>query len=103
MTTSLSATEARSLRDSFIPSFPNSGFDLVCPQVNSSFSRRFKDIKTPEMSRAEATERCLKAEQYKIFDVARPLLFLREKIAESPDLKDSPLAEAADGTTRFTM
>jgi hypothetical protein len=55
------------------------------------------------MSRAEATERCLKAEQYKIFDVARPLLFLREKIAESPDLKDSPLAEAADGTTRFTM
>jgi hypothetical protein len=79
MTTSLSAPEARNLRDSFIPSFPNSGFDLVCPQVDSSFSRRFKDIKTPEMSKAEATERSLKAEQYKILDVARPLLFLKEK------------------------
>ncbi|KZS04064.1 Uncharacterized protein APZ42_033066 [Daphnia magna] len=101
MTTSLSAPEARNLRDSFIPSFPNSGFDLVCPQVDSSFSRRFKDIKTPEMSKAEATERSLKAEQYKILDVARPLLFLREKIAESADLKDSPLAEAADTALRL--
>ena len=67
MTTSLSAPEARNLRDSFIPSFPNSSFDLVGPQVDSSFSRRFKDIKTQEMSKAEATERSLKAEQYKIW------------------------------------
>jgi hypothetical protein len=101
MTTSLSAPEARSLRDSFIPSFPNSSFDLVCPQVDSSFSRRFKDIKTPEMSKAEATERSLKAEQYKILDVARPLLFLKEKMAESADLRDSPLAEAADTALRL--
>ncbi|KAI9551265.1 hypothetical protein GHT06_002338 [Daphnia sinensis] len=88
MTTSLSAPEARNLRD-------------ICPQVDSSFSRRFKDIKTPEMSKAEATERSLKAEQYKILDVALPLLFLREKIAESADLKDSPLAEAADTALRL--
>ena len=101
MTTSLSTPEARNLRDSFIPSFPNSSFDLVCPQVDSSFSRRFKDIKTPEMSKAEATERSLKAEQYKILDVARPLLFLKEKMAESADLRDSPLAEAADTALRF--
>ncbi|EFX76596.1 hypothetical protein DAPPUDRAFT_106830 [Daphnia pulex] len=72
-----------------------------CPQVDSSFSRRFKDIKTPEMSKAEATERSLKAEQYNILDVARPLLFLREKIAESADLRDSPLAEAADTALRL--
>ncbi|EFX66255.1 hypothetical protein DAPPUDRAFT_116579 [Daphnia pulex] len=101
MTTSLSAPEARNLRNSFIPSFPKSGFDLVCPQVDSSFSRRFKDIKTPEMSNAEAMKRSLKAEQYKILDIARPLLFLREKIAESADLKDSPLAEAADTALRL--
>jgi hypothetical protein len=101
MTTSLSAPEARSLRDNFIPSFPDSSFDLVCPQVDSSFSRHFKDIKSPEISKAEATERCLKAEQYKILDVARSLLFLREKIAASADLKDSPLAEAADTALRL--
>jgi hypothetical protein len=53
------------------------------------------------MSKAEATERSLKAEQYKILDVARLLLFLREKIAESTDLKDSPLAEAADTALRL--
>ena len=53
------------------------------------------------MSKAEATERCLKAEQYKILDIARPLLFLREKIAASTDLKDSPLAEAADTALRL--
>ena len=101
MTTSLSAPEARSLRYYFIPSFPDSSLDLVCPQVDAAFYRRFKDIKSPEMSKAEATERCLKAEQFKILDVARPLLFLREKIAASADLKDSPLVEAADTALRL--
>jgi hypothetical protein len=101
ITTSLNAPEARSLRDNFIPSFPDSSFDLVCPQVDSAFSRRFKDIKSSEMSKAEATERCLKAEQYKILDIARPLLFLREKIAASTDLKDSPLAEVVDTALRL--
>ena len=101
ITTSLNAPEARSLRDNFIPSFPDSSFDLVCPQVDSSFSHHFKDIKSPEISKAEATERCLKAEQYKILDIARPLLFLREKIAASTDLKDSPLAEVVDTALRL--
>ncbi|KAK4024173.1 hypothetical protein OUZ56_009560 [Daphnia magna] len=101
MTSSLSAPEARSLRDSFIPKFSNTSFDLVCPQVDSSFSRRFKELKTPEMAKAEATERSLKAEQYKILDVARPLLFLREEIAASAELKDSPLAEAAETALRL--
>lgn len=101
MKSSLSALEARILRDSFIPSFSNTRFDLVCPQVDSLFCRRFKDIKTPEMSKAEATERALKAEQYKILDVARPLLFFREKIAASADLKDSSLAEAAETALRL--
>jgi hypothetical protein len=53
------------------------------------------------MSKAEATKGSLKAEQYKTLDVARPLLFLREKIAEPADLRDSPLAEAADTALRL--
>ena len=46
------------------------------------------------IAKAEATERSLKAEQYKILDLARALLFLREKITSSDDLKDSFLADA---------
>jgi hypothetical protein len=98
MTTSLSALEAINLPDSFISfSFPNSGFDLVCPQVDSPFSRRFKDIKTPEMFKTEPTERSLKASSTR-FWMWRDL---REKIAGSANLKDSPLAEGADTALRL--
>jgi hypothetical protein len=100
MTSTLSPSEAKQLRESFLPSFSDTGFDLKCPQVDSSLSRRFKDFKCPEMSKAEATEKTLKAEQYKVLDVARPILYLKELIAEE-ELQNSPMAEAVDVALRL--
>ena len=83
-----------------MPSFTDSDFDLKCPQVDSSLARRFKDLKCPEMTKAEATEKSLKAEQYKVLDVARPLLYLKEEMAEG-ELQNSPMAEAVDVALRL--
>ncbi|KZS06768.1 Uncharacterized protein APZ42_029672 [Daphnia magna] len=49
------------------------------------------------MSKAEAEEKSLKDEQYKVLDVARPLLYLKEQMAEGED-QNSPMAEAVDVT-----
>jgi hypothetical protein len=103
MTSSLKSTEARKLRESFIPSFINSSFELKCPQLDSSMVRRFKDqnLKVPDLTKAEANEKTLKAEQFKVLDVAQPLLFLREKMAEKEELKGSPMAIAVDTALRL--
>jgi hypothetical protein len=77
MTSSLKASEAKQLRESFIPYFVNSSFELKCPRLDSSMARHFKDpnLKGPELSKVEANKKSLKLEQYKVLDVARPLLF----------------------------
>jgi hypothetical protein len=64
--------------------------------------RRFKDqnLKVPDLTKAEANEKTLK-EQFKVLDVARPLLFLREKMAEKEELKGSPMAIAVDTALRL--
>ena len=94
MTSTLNPAEAKQLQDSFLPSFTDTDLDFKCPQVDSSLARRFKDLKCPEMTKAEATEKSLKAEQYKVLDVARPLLYLKEQMAEG-ELQNSLMAEAA--------
>ncbi|KAI9555928.1 hypothetical protein GHT06_018465 [Daphnia sinensis] len=83
MTSSLKPSEARQLRESFIPNFANSSFQLKGLQLNSSIVRRFKDpnLRGPDLTKAEASEKSHKAEQYKVLDVARPLLFLQEKMS----------------------
>jgi hypothetical protein len=100
MTSTLNPAEAKQLRESFLPSFTDTDFDLKCPQVDSSLARRFKDLKCPEMTKAEATEKSLKAEQYKVLDVARPLLYLKEQMAEG-ELRNSPMVEAVDVALRL--
>jgi hypothetical protein len=98
MTSSLKSTEVKQLRESFNPNFINSSFELKCPQLDSSMARRFKDpnSKGPELSKAEANEKSLKAEQYKVLGMARPLLFLREKMSEREEFRGSPMANVVD-------
>ena len=66
-------------------------------------ARRFKDpsLKGQELSKAEANEKSLKAEQYKVLNVARPLLFLREKMFEKEEFRESPMANAVDAALRL--
>jgi hypothetical protein len=103
ITSSLKSTEAKPLRESFNPNFINSSFELKCPQLDSSMARRFKDlnIKGPELSKAEANEKSLKEEQYKVLDVTRPLLFLQEKMSEREEFRGSPMANAVDTALRL--
>ena len=55
MTSTLKPAQAKQLRESFIPSFSDSDFELKCPQLDSSMVRRFKDpsLKGPELTKAE--------------------------------------------------
>ncbi len=99
ITSTLNPAEAKQLRERFLPSFTDTNFDLKCPQLDSSLARRFKDLKFPEMTKPEATEKSLKAEQYKVLDVARPLLYLKEQMAEG-ELQKSML-EAVDVALRL--
>ena len=103
MTTSLKSSEAKQLRESFNPNFIDSSFELKCPQLDSSMARRFKDpsLKGQELSKAEANKKSLKAEQYKVLNVARPLLFLREKMFEKEEFRGSPMAKAVDAALRL--
>ena len=95
MTSVLKSKEAKLLREDFSPSFEKSSFDLKVPKLDISMQRRLNDLKTPEASKAEAREKILVAQQYKILDVSRPLLFMWGNIASDPNLTNSPLWSAA--------
>jgi hypothetical protein len=100
MTSTLSPSEAKQLRESFLHGFSDTDFDLKCPQVDSSLARRFKDLACPEMAKAEANEKTLKAEKYKVLDVTCPILYLKEQMAKG-ELQNSPMVEAVDVALRF--
>ncbi|KZR96549.1 Uncharacterized protein APZ42_009052, partial [Daphnia magna] len=103
MTSSLKPSEAKQLRESFMPEFANSFFNRKCPQLDSSMVRRFKDpsLKGSDLTKAEINEKTLRAEQYKVLDVARPLLFLREKMSEVEDWRSSLMVNAVDTALRL--
>ena len=74
MSIGLDKAEARSLRDQATPSFDSKSFTLKCPVVDESMQIAFKQIKN---TAAEATEKYYLSFQYKILDIAKPLLALR--------------------------
>ncbi|EFX73658.1 hypothetical protein DAPPUDRAFT_252904 [Daphnia pulex] len=94
MTAKLKPAEGKQLREKYVPSFRSDSFELVCPQLDSSMARRLKDLKSVEATKVESIEKSLLAEQYKILDIARPLLFVWENLSKDPALKVSPLSEA---------
>ena len=49
----------------------------------------------------ELNEKTLKAEQYKVLDVARPLLFLREQMSQDDSFRDSEMSKAVDTALRL--
>lgn len=54
---------------------------MKCPKLDSLMARRFKDpnLKGPDLTKAEASEKSLDVEQYKMLDVTRLLLILTRK------------------------
>ncbi|KAI9565167.1 hypothetical protein GHT06_008943 [Daphnia sinensis] len=76
MTSTQKPAEAKQLRENFVPSFGKSSFDLQVPKLAPSMARRLKEVRGGEASKAEAKEKALAASQYKIFDIAKLLLYL---------------------------
>ena len=74
MSVGLESSLAKSLRDKATPAFDSKTFALKCPNVDESMLiifKRFKDIA------AEAAEKHYLSFQYKVMDIAKPLLALR--------------------------
>ena len=91
----LKPSESKSLRENFVPSFQSESFELVCPKMDSSIARNLKEIKSEDRSKVsevlkvESKEKLLLANQYKILDVSRPLLFMWDCIKKDPVLASS--------------
>ncbi|KZR98243.1 Uncharacterized protein APZ42_006432, partial [Daphnia magna] len=95
MSSLLKSTEAKKLRGIFSPTFDSRSFDLQVPKLVHSMSRRLKELKGGEGSKVEMKEKTLVSHQFRLLDVARPLLYLWGQLSCDPDLKDSSMADAA--------
>jgi hypothetical protein len=76
MTSLQKPAESKQLRENFVPSFGKSFFDLQVPKLDPSMARRLKEVKGGEASKAKVKEKALVASQFKILDIAKPLLYL---------------------------
>ncbi len=61
MTAKLKPAEGKQLREKYVPSFRSDSSELLCPQLDSSMSRRLKDLKSMEAKKAESIEKSLLA------------------------------------------
>ncbi len=95
MTSKLNPSDARRLRERYVPEFASGCSDLVYPKLDSSMARRLKEMKNAEATKAEAREKSLLADQYKILDIGRPHVFLWNDLTKDQTMLDSPLAVAA--------
>lgn len=101
MSSSAKRNQIKTLRTLYEPSFEHTSFELQVPKLDSSMARRLKELRGSESQHTEAKEKAFKDLQYKVLDVARPLLFLWSEIASDDCLKDSPLADAAETALRL--
>lgn len=79
--------------------FCKRSFELVCPKLDSSIARRLKEVKLAVASSAEANEKMMLALQYKMLDVARPLLFIRNEFLSNTARE--PLVRAAESALKM--
>lgn len=79
MGSGMPSTEAKALREVFSPSFEGS-FSLQCPKLEHSMKRRL--VKTSR-KKSDLVEKALLSTQYKVLDVARPLLELWRRLPEN--------------------
>ncbi|EFX61988.1 hypothetical protein DAPPUDRAFT_120679 [Daphnia pulex] len=105
MTAAQKPAEAKQLRESFVPSFGKNSFDLQVPKLDPSMARRLKEVRGGEASKAEAKEKALAASQYKILDIAKPLLYLwgsaMTEAATNPTTSDPLLVTAAESALQL--
>lgn len=85
MTSAQKPTEAKQLRENFHPSFEKGSFDLKVPVLDPSMARSLKEVRGGEAGKAEVKEKALVASQFKILDIAKPMLYLWGSASASND------------------
>ncbi|XP_045023289.1 uncharacterized protein LOC116935744 isoform X2 [Daphnia magna] len=95
MTSAQKPTEAKQLRENFHPSFEKRSFEFKVPVLDPSMARRLKEVRGGEASKAEAKEKALVASQFKILDIAKPMLYLWGSASASNDPVLISAAESA--------
>ena len=81
MSSCLPPSDARMIRKYYEPKFLKRSVSLHCPKIDHSMVRRMKEKKGPELTKVEQKEKALTSMQFKLLDIARPLLFVSESLA----------------------
>jgi hypothetical protein len=90
----LDRAKAKQICAEFNPTFESRSFKLKCPTLDESFAMRFKEAKDQA---AESVEKQLTSIQFKVMDIALPLLELKGRcIAEGLPRMESTIDSALD-------
>ncbi|KAK4009405.1 hypothetical protein OUZ56_018520 [Daphnia magna] len=89
----LQPSDARVIRKYYEPKFQKRSVSLHCLKIDHSVARRMKEKRGPELTKVEQKENALTSMQFKLLDIARPLLFISESLA----------ADKTDVTWTFQM
>ncbi|EFX78943.1 hypothetical protein DAPPUDRAFT_320020 [Daphnia pulex] len=68
------------IRKYYEPKFQKRSVSLHCPKIDHSMARRMKGRRGPELTKVEQKEKTLTSMQFKLLDIARPLVFISESL-----------------------
>lgn len=101
MSTCLQPADARAIRKRYEPDFLKRSVSLQCPKIDHSMARRMKERKGPELTKVEQKEKSLTSVQFKLLDIARPLLFISESLSTDQNNVKSGVLDACSDTIRL--
>lgn len=94
MTKGVSTNESKSIQESFKLDFENDSFSLNPPAVDEWVVRRMKS-KTARKA-VESAEKTWLTVQFKIMDIASPLLYLHRSLVEEHEDPEGPIMKATE-------
>ena len=101
MSSCLQPSEAREIRKCYESKFLKRSFSLNCPKIDHSMTRRMKEKKGPELTKVEQKEKMLTSMQFKLLDIARPLLFISESLAAKKSVGHQDIQDACSDSIRL--
>lgn len=89
------------IRKYYEPKFLKRSVSLHCPKIDHSMARRMKERKGPELTKVEQKEKALTSMQFKLLDIARPLLFVSESLAADKTDANLDVQDACSDSIRL--
>ncbi|KAK4037961.1 hypothetical protein OUZ56_029984 [Daphnia magna] len=94
-------SDARVIRKYYESKFQKRSVYLHCPKIDHSMARRVKEKRGPELTKVEQKEKALTSMQFKLLDIARPLLFISESLAADKTDVNLDVRDACRGSIRL--